>query len=153
MQPQQRQSAFVQSSDKLMRAFIYTTGRLAAIATGATVNTSIVIQADADFALEKLTYSADIAGATQTNSTRTVPNVSVLLTASSSGAHMMNNAAPISGVFGTGDLPMILPYPYILNANSQLQITLVSFEAAVTPSITLNFIGRKLYRLANPVAG
>lgn len=149
---QQQQSRVVQAADKLQRAFVYTTGRLAAIATGATVNTSIIIQADADFAVEKLTYSADVAGATQNNSTRTVPQVTVLLTASSSGAQMMNNPAPISGVFGTGDLPMILPYPYILNANSQLQITLVSFEAAVTPLLTLNFIGRKLYRLANPVA-
>jgi len=147
-QQQQRQ---VQATDKLQRAFTYSTGRLAAIATGATVNTSIIIQADADFAVEKLTYYADLAGVAQTSGARIVPNVLVLLTASSSGAQMMNTSAPIPSLFGTGDLPFILPYPYILTANSQLQIQLISFEAAVTPALTLNFIGRKLYRLAQPV--
>ena len=133
------------------RAFVYTTGRLAALAPAAVLNTSIIIQADADFAIEKLTYAADIAGATQTVSSRTVPNFTVLLTASSSGAQMMNNPVPVSSLFGEGDLPFILPFPYILNANSQLQIQLVSFEAAVSPLLTLNFIGRKLYRLANQI--
>lgn len=138
-------------NDTLTRAFVYSTGRLAAISVGATVNASILIQADADFAVEKLTYSADLAGVAQTLSARIVPNVTVLLTASSSGAQMMNNPVPITSLFGEGDLPFILPYPYVLAANSQLQIQLVSFEAAVTPAITLNFIGRKLYRLAQQV--
>jgi hypothetical protein len=133
------------------RAFIYTTGRLAAIGVGATVNTSIIIQADADFAIERMSYSADLAGVAQTVAARIVPNVTILLTASSSGAQMMNNATPINGIFGMGDLPFILPFPYILSANSQLQIQLVSFEAAVTPQIAINFIGRKLYRLAQNV--
>jgi hypothetical protein len=131
--------------------FNYSTGRLAAITVGATVNTSIIIQADADFLVEKLTYYADLAGVAQTYSARIVPNVTVLITASSSGVQIMNNPVPIPSMFGEGDLPFILPSPRLLGANSQLQIQLVSFEAAVTPAITLNFHGRKLYMLERRV--
>lgn len=131
--------------------FAYSTGRLAAIAVGATVNTQILIQADADFLIEKLTYYADLAGVAQTSGARIVPNVTVLITASSSGVQIMNNPVPIPAMFGTGDLPFILPTPRLLGANSQLQIQLVSFEAAVTPLITLNFHGRKIYALERRV--
>jgi len=131
--------------------FLYSTGRLAAIAVNATVNSSIIIQADADFLLEKLTYYADLAGVAQTSGARIVPNVTVLLTASSSGAQIMNNPVPIPSMFGTGDLPFILPTPRLLGANSQLQIQFVSFEAAVTPAITLNFHGRKIYSLERSI--
>lgn len=131
--------------------FLYSTGNLSAISVGATVNTSILIQADADFLLEKLTFYASLAGAAQTISTRVVPNVTVLLTASSSGAQIMNNPVPIASLFGEGDLPFILPTQRLLSANSQLQIQLVSFEAAVTPVICLNFHGRKIYSLERRV--
>ena len=134
-------------SARVAEFFCYTTGRLAAITAGGNLDTSIVIQADADFILEKLTYYADLAGAAQTSSTMIVPNVTVLLTASGSGQQLMTSAVPIPALFGNGQLPFILPFPKVLPANSQLQISLVSFEAAVTPRLTLNFLGRKVYRL------
>lgn len=134
-QPQRRQDFFV-----------YSTGRpAAAIAPAGTSTVFINIQADADFVLEKLTYAADIAGAAQNIGNLTSPNVTVLLTSTGSGINLMNVAVPLSSIFGTGMLPFILPYPRVLPANSQLQISLVSFEAAQSPFITLNFIGRKLY--------
>jgi hypothetical protein len=135
--------------DRVQEFFTYTTGRLAAIGVGATINTVINIQAEADFILEKLTYSADLAGVAQTWNGLIVPNVTVLLTATGSGNQLMNAALPLTGLFGSAFLPFILPYPRVLRANSQLQIQLVSFEAAVTPLITLNFHGRKVYNLAN----
>jgi len=126
--------------------YIYSTGRPAAgLAALATSTINIAIQADSDFLIEKLTFNADIAGATQTDSSRLIPNVSVLLTNTGSGRAMMNVQLPLSGLFGTGQLPMILPRQYLLPASAVLQIQLVSFEAAVIPFITLNFIGRKLY--------
>jgi hypothetical protein len=126
--------------------FIYTTGRpSAAIGVGATTTVNIAIQADSDFLVEKLTFNADAAGATQTESSRLLPNVMVLLTNTGSGRQLMNLQFPLTGLFGSGELPMILPRQYLLPASSTLQIQFVSFEAAVTPFVTLNFIGRKLY--------
>ena len=132
--------------------FTYSTGRpAAALAPAGVAQLFINIQADADFVIEKLTYAADIAGAAQNIGNLTSPNVLVLLTSTGSGIQLMNIAAPLSSLFGTGTLPFILPYPRVLPANSQLQITLTSFEAAVSPFITLNFVGRKLYLIGNGV--
>lgn len=126
--------------------YIYSTGRpAAAIAPAGTSNINIQIQADSDFLIEKLSFNADIAGASQTESGRLLPNVSVLLTNTGSGRQLMNQQFPLTGLFGSGELPFILPRQYLLPASSTLNIQMVSFEAAVSPFITLNFIGRKLY--------
>lgn len=126
--------------------YSYSTGRLSAISVGGTLTTNILIQADSDFVLEKLTYYADIAGAAQTASTKIVPNVSVMLTSTGSGQNLFSANIPIDSVFGSGGLPFILPFPRLFPANSTLQISLTSFEAAITPILTLNFHGRKRYR-------
>jgi hypothetical protein len=131
-----------------MAFFTYATGRLAALAVGAIVQTFINIQADSDFLLEKLTFAADLAGAAQTNNTLPFPNVQVMLTSTGSGQQLMSAPVMIYQLFGTGLLPFILPYPYLLPANSQLQITLTSNEAVNTPILDLAFIGRKMYLIA-----
>lgn len=126
--------------------YVYSTGRpAAALAPAATSATNIQIQADSDFLVEKLSFNADIAGATQTESGRLLPNVHVLITNTSSGRQLMNVQFPLTGIFGGGELPFILPRQYLVPASGTMQIQLVSFEAAVSPFITLNFIGRKLY--------
>jgi hypothetical protein len=131
--------------------FVYSTGRLAALAAGGNSQNSINIQADADFVIEKLTYAADIAGAVVNVSTYPAPNVLVMLLSSGSGQNLFQNPVPLTSIFGTGTLPFILPYPRILPANSQLQVILTSVEAASTPLLTLNFIGRKIYLLGQTV--
>jgi hypothetical protein len=126
---------------------VYSTGRPAAgiTAAGGVQSPVIQIRADSDFVIEKTTFNADIAGATQTDATRLVPNVSVLLVVTSSGQQLFNVPVPLSGLFGIGQLPFIWPKPYIIPASSSLQCQLVSFEAAVVPFISLNFIGRCLF--------
>lgn len=131
--------------------FVYTTGRpSAALGVAGTSTVNITIQADSDFLVEKLTYNADAAGATQTDSSRLLPNVHVQIENTGSGRKLMNVQFPLTGLFGYGALPFILPRTYLFPASSTLQILLTSFEAAVTPFITLNFIGRKLYWGAAP---
>ena len=126
--------------------YIYTTGRPAVgLALLGTSTTNIQIQVDSDFLIEKMSFNADLAGAAQTETSRVLPNVNVLLTNTASGRNLMNVQFPLTGVFGGGELPFILPRQYLLPGSSTLQIQLVSFEAVSVPFITLNFIGRKLY--------
>ena len=126
--------------------FSYSAGRpAAAIAVGAAQIGNVNIQADSDFIIEKTTFACDVAGATQTLNTMTVPNVNVLLVATSSGRQLMNIALPLASLFGPAWLPFIWPKPYLLHASSTLTHTLTSFEAAVTPFVTLVFHGRKLF--------
>jgi hypothetical protein len=125
--------------------FVYSTGRQAALAAGGQATANITIQSDSDFLIEKMTYAADLAGVAQLSGTQIVPNVNVQLIATGSGRQLFNVAAPIASLFGNGQLPFILPEAYMLPAASTLQIVQTSFEAAVTPALTLNFIGRKVY--------
>lgn len=140
----------IRNKSRRVEYFTYSTGRLAALAPAANSSPQIIIQADSDFVMEKLSYYADLAGVAQTSGTRIVPNVLVQLTVTGSGVNLISASVPIPSIFGTGDLPFILPYPRVLPANSVLQINLTSFEAAVSPFITLNFHGRKVFMLASP---
>ena len=131
------------------RRDIYTySAEVAAIAVGGNANDTIAIEADSDFILQKLTYHADIAGAAQTAATRVVPNVSVLIKDTGSGRQLMDTSIPIPSLFGTGELPFILPNPRLFMRNSTIQVAFTSFEAAITPDVFLSFIGYKIYETA-----
>lgn len=117
-----------------------------ALASGTTATGAINIQADSDFVLQKLTYFADIAAASQTDSSRIVPLASVQITDTGSGRNLMESAAPISNVFGTGEIPFILPQPKLFLARSTITITVANFHASATYNIRLSFIGHKVFR-------
>jgi hypothetical protein len=120
-----------------------------AIGVGVSTNDTIAIEADSDFILQKLCYQADDGtGATYTDSSRIIPNVSIQITDTGSGRQLMQNPIPVSSFFGTGQLPFILPNPRLFMRNSTIQIAFTSFEAAITPSVRLAFIGYKVYGTA-----
>lgn len=117
-----------------------------ALASGATATGSINIQADSDFVLQKLTYFADIAAAAQTANGRVIPLVTVQITDTGSGRNLMETAAPITNVFGIGQIPFILPQPKLFLARSTITITVANFDAAVDYNLRLSFIGHKVFR-------
>lgn len=119
-----------------------------ALAAGASSNDVINIEADSNFILQKLTYIADIAAAAYTDSARPIPLVNVQLIDTGSGRQLMQNPIPIPSLFGTGELPFILPNPRLFMRNSTIQIAFTSFDAAVTYNIRLSFIGYKVYGTA-----
>lgn len=118
-----------------------------AVASGASVTGNINIQADSDFVLQKLTYYADIAAAAQTDSTRIVPNATIVITDTGSGRQLMESAVPIAALFGTGQLPFILPTPRLFQARSTINLIVANFDAAVDYNIRISLIGYKLYQL------
>lgn len=124
--------------------FVYSTGRVA-VGAGLSVTSNIAIQADADFEVIKMNFSADIAGASINNNSFPIPNVTVLITDSGSGRNLMSLATPLEALFGTGQNPFILPIPRIISARSNIAITFTSFEAVNANNISLNFIGNKLF--------
>ena len=119
-----------------------------ALAAGASLNDVINIEADSNFILQKLSYIADIAAAAFTDSTRPIPLVNVQLIDTGSGRQLMQNPIPIPSMFGTGQLPFILPNPRLFMRNSTIQIAFTNFDAAVTYNIRLAFIGYKVYGTA-----
>ena len=81
--------------------------------------TSIIsIEASSDFVLQKLSFFADIAAAAQTQSTQVLPLIRLQITDTGSSTTLFNQAVPIPAVFGTGQIPFILPVPRRFRANS-----------------------------------
>lgn len=117
-----------------------------AVAPTGTGNGSINIQADSDFVLQKLTYFADIAKAAQTENTRVIPLMSIQIRDTGSGRDIIENATPVSNIFGTGQLPFILPTKKLFLARSTIAITVTNFDAAVTYNLQLAFVGYKVFR-------
>ena len=117
-----------------------------ALTSGSTQNGNVTIEASSDFRWIKGTYFADIAAAAQTASSRVIPLVTVLITDSGSGQQLSNIATPIVNLFGTGEIPFILPVSRIFSARSNVQVTVTNFDAAVSYNLRLSLIGAKIYK-------
>jgi hypothetical protein len=81
-----------------------------------------------------------------TNTTLTLPAVTVLMTDTGTGRQWSDTAVPMASLFGTGQLPFILPITKRLAAKSQLSVQVFNlFSAQDIAKISLSFIGRKIY--------
>lgn len=125
--------------------FVYSASAVA-LAAGASQTVNFTIQAEADFMLSKMTMFADVAAAAQTESTKIVPLVSILISDTGSGRNLMDTNVAIPNIFGYGDLPFILPRQRIFVANSVVNVTFTNFSAATTYNLKLSFIGEKAFK-------
>jgi len=116
-----------------------------ALVSGASSTGNINIQADSDFVLQKLTFFADISGNAQTNSDRVVPLCSIQITDSGSGRQLFEFATPVSSIFGTGELPFILPTPKLFPARSTITINVANFSDSTDYNLKFAFIGYKVF--------
>jgi hypothetical protein len=116
-----------------------------AIAAGIAQPQNLQIQADSSFAWLKGTFQADIAGAAQTDSSRVIPKITLMITDNGSGRNLMNIAIPVTSLFGTGEIPFILPQARNFSANSNITFTASNLEPVNTYNLRLSLIGYKLY--------
>jgi len=117
------------------------------LVAGEAATGNINIQADSAFQLQKLTYFADIAAAPQTDSSRVLPLVMLQMTDTGSGRNLFSTAVPIPSIFGTGNLPFILPAPKEFSAKATISVVVSNFSAATTYNLRLTLIGQKVFRL------
>lgn len=122
--------------------FIYTSESLA-LAPGVASVDGIAIQADSNFSWNALAIQADEAAATQTESTRLIPNVTLQFTDTGSGRQYFLAAVPCVLLMGQMGLPFILPIRQLLSQSTVLQVNYLSFEAAITVNVRLALIGVK----------
>ena len=125
--------------------YIYGTN-FANIAAGITLTNIIAIQADSDFEVQKLNFSSDLAAGVQTDSTRTIPQCTVVILDTGSGRQLMNQPIDLTTFFGNGLQPFILPMPKVFRANTALSIALTNYSAAQVYDIKMSFIGVKIFR-------
>lgn len=117
------------------------------LAAGGSASGSVNIQADSDFVIQKLSYFADVAGAAQTENSRVIPLITVLVTDSGSGRNLMESQVAVPSLFGTGQLPFILPQPKLFLARTTITLAVTNFSAATTYDLKLSLIGYKVFRI------
>lgn len=102
----------------------------------------IIIQADADFLIHNQTqYSGG-----PTDAERVIPELMVMLTDSGSGRKLFSEPVPIDCVFGSGQLPYILPLPKYMLARAILEVEVTNVSVLTTyPSVSLAFNGVKVF--------
>jgi hypothetical protein len=120
----------------------------ASIAAGASASGSFQVQADSDFKWLKATCMADLAGVAQTVSAQVIPLVTINITDTGSGRQLMSAPVPIWNMFGTGQIPFILPVPRIFKARANVAITLANYSAATAYLVRLSFIGTKVFQMS-----
>lgn len=124
--------------------FIYGSNFLS-IAAGATQTNTIAIQADSDFELLKLCFASDLAAGVQTDSTRTIPQCTLIILDTGSGRQLMNQGIDLTTFFGNGESPFILPVVKKFRANTALSLALTNYSSAQTYNVRLSLIGAKVF--------
>lgn len=119
---------------------------VASIAPAANATASIQIQANSAFVIQKMAYMVDNAAASQNDSTRLIPLVTVKIEDSGSGRFFQKDPIPLSAIAGTGELPFVLPRPRLCMPSSALTATFTNYDAAVTyTNLYLLLIGYQIY--------
>lgn len=117
-----------------------------AVAAGSSQTNNIQIQADSDFEIQKLTAQI-IFDLTEVGTTEDVQALSALITDTGTGRQLSDVAVPLSSLFGTAQLPFILPNTKILAARSILAVQLSNYASGLDYArVQLSFIGRKIFR-------
>lgn len=97
-----------------------------------TTTNNIQIDGDADFYMVAMTYQVDIAGALQTDATRIVPLITVLINDTGSQKNMSNRPVPLPSIAGTGNEPYRIIRPRIFARNSTIQFNWSRYAVAGT---------------------
>lgn len=117
------------------------------VVSGASPIYTLTIQADSDFEVQKLTgvvlYNFT---SPDTATTLAVPAVSVMINDAGTANPWMDQPVPVYSLFGSGQLPFVLPNPKLIRRTKQLVIQLYNnFTAQDLRYVALSFIGRRLY--------
>lgn len=98
------------------------------------VNGTSTIQIDNgyDFYWVAMTHQADIGGALQTESSRVIPLVTLLMNDSSASRNLANNPTPLETMSGTGEFPYRLIRPRVFPANTVITFTWASYVVSGT---------------------
>lgn len=108
----------------------------------------IQIQADAAFVVLEQSYSfVDVTVPHVNSNVQLIPNIDVLITNTGSGRRLMNQAVKVTTVFGTGQLPFVLPSAQYFSPSSAMQVQISSPAnfGAGSHTLELVFVGEKRY--------
>lgn len=109
----------------------------AAIAAGANSPQSFQVETDYDFYWIKAQFFAYDGAGTATK----LPLATVLLQDGSTKQQLSNANVPVPALFGSGEIPYILPSPHLVKAGSTFNATVFNISAATVYTVYLVFSG------------
>lgn len=115
-------------------------------AAGGQSTGNFLVDTSSPFMLVSSTFQADTAGAAVTTSTRQSPNWVITIQDQSSNRNWMNGPVPVPSLFGNAQLPYFWPQPRLLPGNTNVQMTVTNYDAAVVNNVRLTFHGFRLYQ-------
>lgn len=133
--------------------FIYgigpgTNGAIGNLASAATSQQQITIQADSDFEWDYTTVYGQINGATASPLPDNIDiPITVLITDGGSGRQLFNAPIPVTSLAGLGREPYILPQKRIFMGKSTVTFAFVNFGSATVNNFFLSLHGRKIFSL------
>jgi hypothetical protein len=143
--PQELRRRIGNQKPKFEDQYTYVTS-VAALNAGTTDTFNLQIEADAYFVITKMSYMADIAGGAQTEDTRVIPLVRVLITDTGSGRNLMSQAVDISSLAGHEGLPFVTPVARWIAPNSAVNIQFSNYSNATNyANVSLYLHGKKLW--------
>jgi len=143
--PKEIQNRIGSNEPRFEDQYTYTT-RVTNLVAATTDTFNLQIEADAYFVITKMSYVADIAGATQDESTRVIPLVRCLITDTGSGRNLMSQSVDISSIAGHEGLPFINPVARWVMPNSAINIQFSNYSAATTyANVSLYLHGKKIW--------
>jgi hypothetical protein len=126
--------------------FTYNVGLSAALAPAASTSATFNIDGDSDFFLVKTTVFALIGNDGTTYDTNVLPAVTVLITDTTSGRQLMNEAVPLGNIAGTAQLPYIWPILRLFTRKSTIKVDFANISDDDTYSVLeLSFNGIKAF--------
>lgn len=140
----------IRNDPSLSLSFFTYTFNIASIAPGAVETDVINIENDSQFVWVKTTYFCDLAGAVQTDSSRVIPLINVLMTDSGSARQFSDEAQPVNSIAGQGNIPFILPSPFIFKNNANINASFTNVSNATTYlNLLVSLHGYRVYRYSN----
>jgi hypothetical protein len=125
--------------------YIYT-ATVASIAPAGSAQVITNIESDSPFVWTKTVYTADIAGAVQTDSSRVIPLVNIQIIDTGSARRFYDEDQAISAIAGHEGLAQIQTVKYLFKPNSSINTSFNNFSAATTYlNLRLSFIGYRVY--------
>jgi hypothetical protein len=119
------------------------------IATASAVTRTIQIQADSDFVWQKATFAAFLPFSGDIDpvdfADRQAPAATVQITDNGSGRQLFDRPQIIGTVFGTGQLPFIMPTPRLMVARSTINFEIANLAPSDELYLQLSLIGYKAY--------
>lgn len=133
----------VQRAQELEDFFVYQTDPIL-VAAGKTEAGNLIFDQDADFSVQKLTGWVTDQGNPPV--IQAAPILLVQWRAGGSGRDIFHRPVPYSALFGTGQLPFILPTPRLIVKGSTVIWTVTNLSATAY-TVYLDMLGKKTFRL------